>query len=509
MGIRDIIGASQGGPASDWVAVGTYLRNNYVTNKDEKFRRAEAAKRDAYYEGKGDQHIISLIQVAFTDIKNRRLRSDLVGQAKWNNVIRRVSHETATVYSEPATRRIEGDAEKYQEFVELVGQDAAMRELDRKLVYHEDAWIQYRVRRDTAEPVLDVVSPASFWAVCHPADRTRLLAIVIDESPTNAPKHVAHFRVLTASEVFMMDAECHVMQETHKEHGLNRLPGILATTRPPASKGRLLAECPASDLAAAHETVWFLNVLLVKESKSATKQTIFSGDTSATPTGQGSDTESDMIVGEGVSAQTIDRGMDLSQYRDNADHILERAGANHGLPPSVLHHRDSSSGAEIHLRRIPLRELRRQRIPIMRRVERELAGLQSAINANDLPAYSFDAKGWGIDFGEVQQPLTESEADAVFEVRRRLCLTTTIDEIMRRNPDLTVDQAEEFLRSNIEMETARVVAMKGLMQVSGAASSGIDETATPQGMTSPPKPGSGEDTTVDLASIAREILNAN
>jgi len=516
MGLREIIGASTGGGPTDWTNVGNFLRDNYVTNKAEKARMAEAAKRDAYYEGKGDNHIISLIQVAFTDIKNRRLRSDLVGQAKWNNVIKRVSHETAMVYSEPARRKITDGDEAYQDFVELTCMDAAMRELDRKLVYHEDVWVQYRVRRDAQEPVLEVISPASFWAVCSPSDRTHLIAIIIDETPINGRKADAHYRVLCADETFSLDGACTVIQSTHKAHTLGRLPGVLASTRLPSAKSRLLAESPAADLTAAHETVWFLNVLLVKESKSATKQTIFSGDTSTTAPGQGSDTETDMVIGEGVSAQTIDRGMDLSQFRDNADHILERAGANHGLPPSVLHHRDSSSGAEIHLRRIPLRELRRQRIPIMRRVEKQIAEIQSAINASELPAHAFSVAGWGIDFGEVQQPLTEAEADTVFEERRRLGLTTTLDEIMRRNPDIkTYEEAAVLLELNITRETNRIEMMRDLMAMSGSMGAAADGAATfqsnrgkAQDETPKPKPGSGSDST-NYRSIAKEILDAD
>jgi hypothetical protein len=500
MGLRDIIGSATGGGTAEWTTIGNYLRDHYIADPSEKTRRAEAAKRDAYYEGRGDSHIVSLIQVAFKDLKNRRLRSDLVQQAKWNNVLKRVSHETATVYSEPAQRHIAVDDERYQEFAEVVGIDAAMRELDRRLVYHEDAWIQYRVRKEDKEPVIEIVSPASFWAVSHPLDRTHLIAIIVDESPGGAPEHAPHYRVLCKDETFMLDAKCTVIQETVKPHGLGRIPGVLASTRPAASKGRLLAEAPAADLVAAHETVWFLNVLLVKESKSATKQTVFTGDTSVAALGQSSDTESDVVMPEGVNTQTLDRGMDLAQFRDNADHILERAGANHGLPPSVLHHRDSSSGSEVHLRRIPLRELRRQRIPIMRRVERALAQIQSDVNATDLPDYAFSPEGWGIDFGEVQQPLTETEADAVFEERRRLGLTSTLDEIMRRNPDIkTHEDAAEVLHLNIQRETARVIEMKELMAVSGAMGTPApSENDRPQ----------GESDESDLAAIAKEILNA-
>jgi hypothetical protein len=472
MGIRETLG--MGAPVS-WTYVGEYLRDTYIKNTNEMARRSDALKREAYYEGGGDEYIKRFIYLAFEDALVRKLRSDLVGQAKWNNVLRRVAHELATVYSEPAKRRVTDD-EKYQAFLEILDSDTVMREVDQKLVIHNDVWIQYRVRKETGEPVLDVVTPAGFWAVCHLQDQTQLMAIVLDQTPARVTRVTPCYRVWTAAETFMLDSECRVIVSTVEPNALGRLPGVLASMRPPTAKGQLLDSSPAADLCAAHETIWFQNVLLVKESKSANKQTYTTGDVSSAPMGQSSDTERETILPEGVTVQAVDRGMDLAQFRENADHILERAAANHGLPPSVLHQRDASSGAEIHLRRIPLRELRRKRIPIMRRVERQLAEIQAAVNANDLQEFAFSTDGWGIDYGEVQQPLTEMEASQVFEQNRRLGLTNTLDEILKRNPDLKSDDAAlEVLKRNVGVETIRVVLMKALLAMSGSMGASTED----------------------------------
>jgi hypothetical protein len=353
-----------------------------------------------------------------------------------------------------------------------------MREVDQKLVVHNDVWVQYRVRGATKEPVLDVVTPSMFWAVCNPGDATNLLAIVLDQTPPRVNRATPCYRVWTADETFMLDSECRAIVSTAEVNALGRLPGVLASIRPATAKGQLLDESPSADLTAAHETIWFQNVLLVKESKSANKQSYVTGDVSSAAMGQSADTERDTILPEGVTVQAVDRGMDLAQFRENADHILERAAANHGLPPSVLHQRDAASGAEIHLRRIPLRELRRKRIPIMRRVERQIAEIQSLVNANDLQEHAFTFEGWGIDYGEVQQPLTEAEADAVFEERRRLGLTNTLDEIMRRNPDLkSRDEAKAVLDENIALETARIAEMKAMLAMSGSMGASTEDVA--------------------------------
>ena len=122
-------------------------------------------------------------------------------------------------------------------------------------------------------------------------------------------------------------------------------------------------------------------------------------------------------------------------------------------------------------RRTPLRELRSQQIPVMRRYERRLAEVQSMVNAIDLPAFAFGIDGWGIDFGEVQQPLTEQERDAVFEKRRQLLLTSTVEEERRRNPDLKDDgEAMERIRQRVTDEVMRVVLTQRLQQLNGGTS---------------------------------------
>jgi hypothetical protein len=503
MGLREIIGAATGGPAATWDAVARHIQENYLDNPKEIERLAEAQKRDEYYSGGGDFGIDKMIEKAFSDAQTKKLRNDLVSWAKWNNVLRRVAGELATVYNEPAKRKIENGDEQYQAFLDRLDIDGAMREVDEQLVIHEEIWVQYRVRAASAEPVLDIITPAKFYAVHDPADLTKLAAIVIDQK-CSADVKQARWLVWTDEESFCLDGAKRFMGETLKPNPLKRMPGVLAATRPPSAKGRLLSQHPAADLVAAHEAIWFENTLLLKESKSANNQAYVTGDTSRAAMGQTADTEHETIMPEGVTVQTVDRGMNLEQFTKIADHVLERAAANRGLPPSVLHQRDAASGAEIHLRRIPLRELRKKRIPIMRRIERALSALMSLINANDLPDAKFDATGWRIDFGEVQQPLTELEQDQAFENQRRLGLTDTLIEIRRRNPDIKSDEeAEQILKDHLGVETKRVFLMKDLLAMNGSTSSEPGEpTAAENG-----EHGSGSPGGSVLRKIAEEVLN--
>lgn len=482
MGLREILDTTGAGPVS-WAFVGDFLRDNYIRDAHETERIAEAQKRDAYYNGGGDEYIKQMVFRAFEDPLTRKLRSDLVGWAKWNNVIKRVTREVATVYAEPAKRYIDGDATAYEQLTKLCKTDLVMREVDAMLGRHAECWVQYRVQRDTAQPVIDVISPAMFWAVAHPSDPSQLVAIVLNQTPKNPTSITPCYRVITSDETFQLNNQCKVIVSSVSRIPFGRMPGVLASLVPPTAKGRLLSQCPAADLVAAHEAIWFQNVLLIKESKSANNQAYLTGDTSAATMGQSSDTEREILLPEGVTVQSVNRGLDLAQFKENADHVLERAAANHGLPPAVLHQQGASSGAEIHLRRIPLREIRRARVPVLREVEREIAEIQSAVNQLDLPQYAFDAAGWGIDFGEIQQPLTESEADQVFEKRRQLGLTNSIEEIQRRNPDMSTDQAIAYLRDNVVAETFRIMLMRGLQALSGSMGSSTEDIVQRDGQT--------------------------
>jgi hypothetical protein len=464
MGLQSALGIQ------DWTAVGKFLSANYLDNESEKARRAHCARLARLYENRAERDLAALVGVAFKSELTKELRKRLVKWSKWNNLTARIVNEKATVYAEPADRHVTDDR-PYQRFLELVPMDEVMRAADRALGLFEDIWIQYRVRENGGElePVVDIINPSQFYAVAAPRDPTKLVAIIIDKGEKEKDTD-ERYLVWTDDETLWLDGSFRPITTTAEAWPLGKMPGLLVSMVPPSAKQRLLAQEPSADLAAAHDAVSFQNLLLLKESKSANKQTYLSGDVSKAAMGQPSDTETDVVLPEGVTATTIDRGMNLEQFTKNSREISETAGANHGLPPSVLQHRDSSSGAEIELRRIPIRELRKQRIPILRRAERQLCAIQSLVNGQDLPGYAFKPDGFTIDFGEVQGVLTEQERDAVFEKRRGLLLT--IEEEMRRNPDLrSPEDAIKRIAERVKNEAFRLQMMQVLMALNGGTSS--------------------------------------
>jgi hypothetical protein len=474
MGLKELLGLA------DWTQVSNYLREHYLDNPDEKKRREHCARLARLYENRSERDLNVLIEAAFKSEVNRDLRKCLVQWSKWNNVTARIVSEKATVYSAPAQRTVGEDDETYQGFLELIPMDEIMREADTKLALFEQVWIQYRVRvsaGDELEPLVDLIDPSSFWAVHSPKDKTELVAVIIDQSPgVNAKMTDAHYLVWCDTETVQLDARFRVMTETVAEWPIGKMPGLLASMVPPSATQRLLSQEPSADLAAAHDAVSFQNLLLLKESKSVNRQTYASGDVSRAAMGQVADTERMAVLPEGVVTTSVDQGVDLEQFRENAREIVDAAGANHGLPPALLHHEGASSGAEIELRRVPLRELRRKRIPIFRRIERRLCQIQSLVNAVDFKAAAFSAEGFTIDFGEVDAILTEQERDTIFEKRRQLLLTDTVEEERRRNPDLrTNEEAIKRIEARVQNEVMRVALTQVLSKMNGSSGSTPDE----------------------------------
>lgn len=468
----------------DWPDLAGYLRRRYWDNRENQARKADAAVRQRFYMGKGNTEMELVLAEVFSDPEVIRLRAQWIRHAKFNNVLRRAVNELATVYSQPAQRLVADDENnaRYQQMQRRVRMDEVMQRVNRLGYLHRAVFVYPRVRKDAAgknEPVLEVVTPDRFDAITHPHDPTLVVAISIDlniSSVTGLHRLPAHI-VLSATEMIEVDSAGQFIESTIKTHSHGRIPGVLYLVDPPS--GEVFDSSATDDLEAAHRAVWFENILLLKESKSATKQTLVTGDVSATARNQVDDSERSAHLQDGATATTLDRSMDLSMFRTTAQNIYETAAANHGIPPSTLAHQGVQSAEARELQRTPLKELRLQQQVPLRDVERDLAEVQSAVYA-EIPDVAFDTEGWRIDFADPQTPLGQKEALEVFEHMRKLGMTSTIAWVMERNPDLTYDQAKALVESWLKDEEWRVEKMRTMQAMSGAPGMPVPGSVNPQ-----------------------------
>lgn len=483
--IRQTLGRKPGGTFDvlGWSQVGSYLLANYLDNHEEKERQKRAKERQRFYECRGDEDMLTMLGAVYSNAEVIELRRQWIGFAKYNNVLRRAVNELATVYSEPARRSVSGtplNMARYEVVLRMCRFDEVARQINRLAVLHRAVAVRPRMRETPAgqwEPVIDVLTPANFNAIRDPLDPGMLVGLTYENSYrlSDSINPGPRWSFDGWHESFQVTSYGTPAEGTLFEHGLGRMPWVLVALDPPS--GSLFDSGTGDDLLAAQKAVQFLSILHLKESKSATKQTVVSGDLSRAALGQVNDTDRTGQLPEGTVMTTVDRSTDVSVFLAGARHVGETAGSNYGISPSVMRGDSVASADARELQRLPLRELRLQQHIPFREFERQMAGLLSIVVAQRRPDLAFDVDGWGIDFADPQTPLGTKEALEVFEHERRLTVTSTKKFLMGRNPDLDAEQADALIKENIQDELDRNEAMRPLQQVSGSPRAELEGAA--------------------------------
>lgn len=466
----------------DFEQLGAYLGRLYNTDA-EKDRNKRHALRDELYRDGGDDYMKSVIHEQFRDQTVRELRQKWIRHAKFNNAIKRIVNELSTVYAEPAKRKVAAGDDKYQEALKAIWMDEQMLQVSRLLNLHRALLVGVRVRlkpNGKREPLIQVATPAIVRAVLHPNDAMEVVGWLIrtdyrtcGPGGTNVPRQNQPIWTLwTDAESIQLREDLSVIATSYKTHPLGVVPWVPVSLSPPTPG--FWPGMEGEDLVAAHVAIWMNNVLLMKESKSATKQAVLSGDTTTMARAQAADSEVPLEVPDGSSVSTLDMSMDLQPFRETSDHVLHHAGLNHGLSPGILDHQGVQSAEARELMRAPLKEQRKhQQIPL-RRFEELFVVVLAAVLAADLPALAFKPDGFRVEFSEPEIVLSPADEHNLFEARRTAGLDNTVAMLMRLHPGMSEDEALELLEKNIEVEEIRQLAMRPMMAASGAAQGGTN-----------------------------------
>lgn len=504
--IRDWLARLPGGfkgKPRTWSQVSDHLWNNYLASDAEKYRVKKFEERQRLFLGCGETDLEDMIDRVFKDPEVKAKRKEWVSFAKYNNVLRRVILEQATVYSLPAERTVgiapsrgvnptpEDEAKflvdlaafdeqnrRYNEVLRLCRFHEVMQRLNALLLLNRAVVIVPRMREQpdgSWVPTIDLVTPSRFHAVRDTIDPTLCIALIFQtdfqlaDPMAQGPKWMLlswHERAwINSAGRIMPDDGGSPAKSMIEEHGLGRIPAILATIDPP--DGKLLDESTGEDLVAAQKLVTFFSVLMAKEAKSATLSTVVQGDVSAAVRKQADDSEVPLMLPEGVSVSTLDRAMDFLKFDDAGKRVSASAAANHGVAEEVMSGGVPTSADARDLVRVPLRERRlAQHVPL-RQIEHDIVQLLSQVVAQYRADLAFTTEGWNIDFADPQTPLGTREALDVLEKELSLGLKSELRAIMDRNPDLSYEQAKQILLQLIEDRTFRIEAMRDFMAASG------------------------------------------
>lgn len=485
-----------------WDEVSRHLAK-VVNDEAETERVARHRRRQEFYTDCGHPHVSELVEKTIQDKLVKELRKQWISAAGYNNVTKRIINAQSTVYQDPAKRTVKGkkNNEVYQDAQRAFRQNERSRQWNRLANLHRTLLVQVRVRNvgsmedPLLQPRLDIITPAQIRAlISSPKDPTRLEGAVIELSGTSVRDRPdqPHSVVWTNAEVGYLNKQGHLIQ-TPVEHGLARMPLVmLQLDEDTDSHWSSFGE----SLISAHTADWFCGVCLLKETKSATKQAILAGDLTSMARNQAADTEAPIEMPDGVSHQIADMSMDLSMFRDTSNHIVDTIASSFGIAPSILRHEGVQSAEARDLMRVPLRELRLEQQSPLREFERELAYTQAMVLKQDMPELAFEFEGWSIDFADPQTPRSGKEQLEEFEHARRLRLTSTTKNVMRRNPDLDRAQAEDEIEENIKDELWFQMLQRPFMALTGAMHGVPSEQVTPTS--------TGEQETSDDSSEGRD-----
>lgn len=469
------------------VGVASYIYKRYLSNKQEMDRRAAAQLRNDLYNDGGDAAMASMVDAVFQDADVRALRKQWIPYAKSNNPTKRIINEISTVYQEPAIRSVSGYANnaKYQEVIRLSRQDEVFEKVNALANLHRALFVRPRVGvvdSSTREPAIDIATPADAYAIRHPNDPTRCIAVIISTGyhGSTSLETVPAYEVWTDYEKFQLTTDGTIVKGSWIDHGLGLNPWVFLSMEPP-SKG-IWPASNGKDVEAAHLAIWFLNIQILKESKSKNKQPVFQGDMTNMRLGQMADSESGVEIPDGTTISSIDTGVDTQQYRDNANHILESLANSYGISAGVLHHQGVQSAEARELMRAPIEELRRKQTKVAYSFERRFVDAQAAVMRVDYPELSFEVTDWKIQFGERRKMMSAKDEMDTFEFGRRIGIDNTISFLMRTR-GLSYEQAEQEIQDNIDVELARNILMRPLNRINGSLGATNEVVQKPQAPT--------------------------
>lgn len=450
--------------------LGIYL-GKQLGQQNEKERNAAHALRDELYRDGGCRYMCGVIDKIFKDPRVQELRREWVPFARFTNPLKRIINKISTVYARPAKRAVKNRDEQYQALLKAIRFDEQMLQLSRLLNLHRALLAGFRVRPlpdGSREPVMDIATPANARAVVHPNDDKLVIGWIIRTCyrPVRQSADTPVWMLWTDYERVGLRDDLSVISSTYMVHGLGVNPWVPVTLSPPQS-GFWPGE-EGQDLVAARIAVWMQGILMLKESKSATKQTVIMGDGTTTARGQSADSEVPTELQDGQSVQTVDMSMDLKMFEDASDHITHHAALDYGMSEAIVNNQGVQSAEARELMNEPLYELRDQQQTPLREFERRYVQVMAAVANVDLPeGERFDPAGWELQFGNAKIKLDPVKEQELFEKRRAACVTSTV-KFMCETRDITPEDAQLEVEDNIKQETLRNELMRPLQAVSGS-----------------------------------------
>lgn len=434
-----------------------HLRNTHLSSESAEHERRERMRmRIDMFHDRGRPYFENLLRTVFAgDAALRDEYARVLPYAMYQNVTRGVARILSKVYAKEPRRSVEGKTNSgYQNFIRATKLNQRGRQANLYANVANDVlfFLRYKQRSTGRVPFIDIIPSDRFTPIADPNDPTELIGVVIDSAPCGigVTERTPHYIVWTNDLVFRLDKNKHLVEGTVAPNPYGEIPAVLVHRE--LGRDELVDGYSGSDIIAAHFAVVLLNVLMLRGQKVGTKVPYTRGDTTGLTRGQTLDQAAMTEFPDDVSPGVLDLGHDPQALIQSARTVIAQAAANHGIPEDVFYQKvQASSGDQLELLLMPLRERRDEQVMIFRDAERSLAYKASRLLPlmGVEPRYRFDAHGFSIDYGEIAMPMSPQVKNTYRQAARSLGTRSPIDDIMDDDPDIqTREEAKARLLRN-------------------------------------------------------------
>jgi hypothetical protein len=465
-----------------WVAK-TLGLGNAATMHPNRLRREAMAQRVRLYRDDGKQDIERMINIVFVNATVQEERRILIDFASEQNVTARIADEVASLYDRPALRRFPTPAQtaEFRDAANEVDLDEVMDEAHH-LAFVCNEVLLWSVQVEKGErPELHIITPDAFDVIPHPNSRLRPAAFLVDACPMVKVdgadrRSVKQYELWDDTYVYDLNIDGEMVAvvgvENPRKHGLGRIPGFLHHRR--KSVTELLDSKSGFDIVSAHLGVALLRVMVVRLAKSqGERQPILQGNLANMAAGQSMNGEKPLLLPPDVVAMMLDSKTTPDHYLSALRDKIAAVAQRYGMSYEQFTNTDTAtvaSGVAFQVRRQKLTELRnKQRLPA-RRNERGTADLMG-----------FNGAELTVDHQEQGVPADAAAEIAQLRDETKLGLSSPIKHLMRKDPDLSREDAIEEIRENLRDYGLVVEMYRALNVPEGADASQPGQTAQQNG----------------------------
>lgn len=423
-------------------------------------RRRHIEERLRWYRDEYLEDVYVLVDLIYDNAKNRKQRKKLAELAMSMNTSARVVDEISSIYERPA-ERIFTDSEATQKAWDELAADLDLDEtLDQaaRLLNLCNEILLWSPERKGMDRDVEVITPDAFDAIPDPRRTTAMAGLLLDAAPVTLStgamrERLKHYELWDDEVVIALDANGRMIGPPLK-HGLGRIPGILVHRRKPAP-GRLLDAHAGRDILAAHKAVVFLNLCIVRLSKSqGERQPVLQGMLSRVAKNQAMDGETPIALPPEVTLDMLDSKTDPEHFLKTIKHFIAGVAQRYGMSYEQFTFQetaDTASGKAYQVRRQKLTELRHAQAKRWRRAEPALVEL-----------LGFPIEHLHVDFWDPGMPQDPAEENQLLRERMKLGLDNPIAYLRRKDPDLSAKAAWRIFQSNIRINAEVYKALRAL-----------------------------------------------